>query len=193
MGDLAAGADPLLVVRRAGVLRRQYDLVADPLPDDSAPVCVLRARAGDAVRLQPVTSPGAVPRVRLASVALTCARDPAWRAGWADALDRAEHVSVLVDTPFGESLDALLRGASGFRYAVEPLLDGTGLWAYVCVVDGFPPWVLPCTMTRASALRLRTRSRTGGQEPEEELPGLGALLETARRIVAEESIIGPEI
>jgi hypothetical protein len=102
---------------------------------------------------------------------------------------------ILIDTPFSQSLDALLTGTDGFRYAVDPLLDGTSLWAYVCAVDGFPPLILPCAITRASALKVYTRSRTGGQRPvdvADVVDAPEAVLAIVRRIVADESVIEHE-
>jgi hypothetical protein len=184
--------EPMVVVRRAEVFRRQYALGNDPLPPGRSPVVALRRRVGGEVLIERIESPDALPSVGLANIALTCARDPAWTDRWKDAFDRVADVSVLLDTPVSQSIEALLVGTTGFRYAIEPLLDGTPLWAYVCSVDGFPPLVLPCTMTRAAALRAQTGRRTGGREPE----GLAAVVadpegvrSVLRRIVAEESLI----
>jgi hypothetical protein len=195
-GDLKsaapAGRHGLLTVRRAGVLRRQFALRNDPLPTDDQPVVAIRVRAGDEVALYWVRSPKALPAVELANISLTCARDQTWGQRWKEAIDRTAHLTILIDTPFSQSLDALLTGTTGFRYAVEPLLAGTPLWAYVCAVDGFPPLVLPCAVTRASALQVHTRSRTGGQRPADlsavvDVPE--AVLAIVRRIVADESVI----
>jgi len=189
-GAVPAGA--MLVVRRAEVLRRQYALREDPLPPGREPVVVLRHRVGEEVMLERIASPDSLPPVGLASIALTCARDSVWQSRWKDAFDRVANVAILIDTPFSQSLDALLADTTGFRYAIEPLLDRTPLWAYVCAVDGFPPLVLPCTMTRAAALRLHTRKRTGGRDPVE-LPVVvaepEAVLAMVHRVVAEESVI----
>ncbi|MFG1990804.1 hypothetical protein ACGFJ7_12600 [Actinoplanes sp. NPDC048988] len=185
--------DPMVVVRRASVWRRQHALGADPLPPGEEPVVALRRRSGAGVLIERVGSPGALPAAGLASIALTCARDAAWAERWKDAFDRVADVFLLIDTPFGESLDALLSGTTGFRYAIEPLLDGTGLWAYVCSVDGFPPLTLPCSMTRAAALRIQTGKRTGGREPDDlglVVRSPAAARSVLSRIVAEESVVG---
>lgn len=195
LDDLASGPGVgrhMLTVRRAGALRRQFALRNDPLPADDDPVVAVRVRAADGMALHWVQSPEALPAVELANIALTCARDQTWAQRWKDAMDRAEHMTILIDTPFSQSLDALLTRTTGFRYAVEPLLDGTSLWAYVCAVDGFPPLVLPCAVTRASALQVHTRSRTGGQRPADlsavvDVPE--AVLRIVGRIVAEESVV----
>jgi hypothetical protein len=195
-GHLAGGDPPgghvLLTVRRAGVLRRQFALRDDPLPADCEPVVAVRVRTEDEVVLYQVRSPEALSATELANIALTCARDHTWEPRWKDSFDRAAHVTILLDLPFSQSLDALLTGTTGFRYAVEPLLDETTLWAYVCAVDGHPPLVLPCSMVRAAALRSHTRSRTGGQDPmglSEVVDEPEAVLAAVRRIVADESVV----
>jgi hypothetical protein len=195
--DHLAGGDPpdahvLLTVRRAGVLRGQFALRNDPLPTDCEPVVAVRVRTEDEVVLYQIRSPEALPGTELANIALTCARDHTWEPRWKDSLDRAAHVTILLDLPFSQALDALLTGTTGFRYAVEPLLDETSLWTYVCAVDGHPPLVLPCSLVRAVALRLHTRSRTGGQEPiglSEVVDEPEAVLAAVRRIVADESVV----
>jgi hypothetical protein len=192
VGGDPPGGNLLLTVRRAGVLRRQFALRNDTLPADEEPVVAVQVRAGNEVTLHRVHSPAALPAVGLANIALTCARNHAWEERWKDAFDRVAHVTLLLDTPFSQSIDALLTGTSGFRYAVEPLLDGNPLYAYVCAVDGTPPLVLPCTVTRASALWRHTRSRTRGQEPaalSEVVDAPGAVLAVVRRIVADESVV----
>lgn len=184
--------DPMVVVRRADVFRRQYALGNDPLPPGREPVVALRRRVGGEVLIERIESPDAMPSVGLASLALTCVRDPAWAGRWKDAFDRVANVSVLLDTPVSQSIEALLVDTTGFRYAIDPLLDGTPLWAYVCSVDGFPPLVLPCTMTRAAGLRAQTGKRTQGRGPEElatVVKNPEAVRSVLRRIVAEESLI----
>jgi hypothetical protein len=186
------GGHRLLTVRRAGVLRRQFALRNDPLPDDREPVVTLRFHAEDEVALHQVRSPAELPASDLVNIALTCVRDRGWESRWRDVLGPAKHVTILIDTPFSESLAALLVGTTGFRYAIEPLFDGTALFVYVCAVDGARPLILPCTVARAAALKLHTRSRIGGQ-PLADLSAVvadpDAVLAVARRIVAEESVI----
>jgi hypothetical protein len=138
----ASGQLGLLAVRRAGALRRQFALRNDPLPIDREPVVTVRVRAGEEMTLHWI------------HIALSCARDQVWAQSWEGALDRAAHPTILIDTPFSQSLDASFAGTDDFRYAVDPLPDGTSLWAYVCAVDGFPPLILPCAITRASALEV---------------------------------------
>ena len=195
-GLLAGGDRPgesmLLTVRRAGVLRQQFALRDDSLPADDEPVVAVTARSAGELTLYRVQSPAALPAVGLANIALTCARNQVWRESWKDAFDRVPDVTLLLDTPFSQTLDALLTGTTGFRYAVEPLLDGTPLYAYVCGVDNTPPLVLPCTVTRASALWAHSRSRTGGQEPAalgDVVDSPEAVLAMASRIVADESVL----
>jgi hypothetical protein len=193
LGELPAAPRPLITVRAAGTLRRQFVLRDGPWPvDHSEPVVTARVRAGAEVELFPVAAPADLALLggpHLVSIALTCARDPHWDRAWASAFQPADLVTILVDTPFAQTLAALLDDPADFRWTV---VAAGHLTVMACAVGDYPPCLRVCSVPAAAAFRIHL-ARQGKAREVSGLAGLSArpreLAEIAARLTAEESLV----
>lgn len=192
-----AGADRMLTVRTATTVRRQFALRDDPWPvNGDTPVAVIRARRGENVDLYPVAEPGQVSAWRpegqplLVSIALGCALDRRWARDWSAAFTEADVVTILIDKPFGQFVDALLDGCEQLRYTLMPCGDNKALLALS--VPGLPPYLRICSLAAATGARIRLARdpRTVDvEDPTQFSPRHRELAMIGRRIVEDESTV----
>lgn len=193
LGELPPASRPLITVRAAGTLHRQFALPDSPWPADRAePVVTARVRAGAGVDLFPVAAPVDLNRLdgpHLVSVAVTCARDPGWYSAWAPAFQPADTVTMLVDTPFAQTLTALLEDPAGFRWTI---VGAAHLTVIVCAVGDYPPLLRVCSVPAAMAFRIHLGRRGKAREADglaDLSPRPRELAEIAARVTAEESLV----
>ena len=199
--DFAADPHVLIVARPPAAVRRQFVLDDPWPPDGSRPVVAVQARRANeaAVRLYPLDEPGDLESLPpgipvLAAISVSSARDAGWAGRWSDTiLTRSAQTVLLLDTPFNQSIDALLAAGGDFRYGVFPLGETPGsAHAFVCATGDFPPVVRLCTPLAGQAL-LAHVDRLGRGRRVTDLKEVGADPATAltllRRIVADDALI----
>lgn len=160
--DLTAGPGVLVTVRRPATLRRQLDLRDDPWPSErTEPVVTVPTRRAGEIDLHTLTRPDDLAAVRppgralLVSIALTCARDAGWAGRWSAAFIDADLVTILLDTPVGQSLGASLTEQADFRFAIVPAgSPEAGIAVLACSVGSYPPYLRPCTRAAAAGFRI---------------------------------------
>ncbi|MGH3912325.1 MAG: hypothetical protein ACRDTC_02765 [Pseudonocardiaceae bacterium] len=178
-GDLVSGSAPLrhifLTVRQPAVLRRQFALQNDPWsPARTEPVVAVQVRRpdGDGVDIYPLESPARLETAArpdtdlglLASVALTCARDRTWSNVWQTPLLQSASTAILLDTPFSQSIAAILADKGDFRYGLTDVVEGSRhLCVFACAIGDYPPFLAPCTPTGGAGLMEHVTRRTGGK------------------------------
>jgi hypothetical protein len=192
-----AGADRLLAVRTAAAVRRQFALRDDPWPvTGDSPVAVIRARRGEDVDLYPVAEPGQVSAWRLEvqplliSIALGCALDRRWARDWSAAFTEADVVTILIDKPLGQFVDALLDGPERLRHTLMPCGDNKALLALS--LPGLPPYLRICSLAAATGARIRLARDPRAvdvEDPAAFSPRHRELAMIGRRIVEDESTV----
>ena len=202
--DLTAEEHVLVAVRRPGTLQRQFDLRDAPWPPErTEPVVAVRTRRLGEVDLLTLSRPDELAAVRsrarvlLASIALTCARDAEWAGRWSPAFTDTDIVTILLDTPVAQTLDALLTEQADFRFTIVPAgSPEAGLSVLVCSVGEYPSYLRPCSTTAAVGFRIHLLRRGGARE----VAGLDDLSHCHRelravidRLVADESLIETQV
>ncbi|MEU8660251.1 hypothetical protein [Actinoplanes philippinensis] len=149
------------VMVRSGRALRQRFILDGTVADDDSPLVLWQGPGEDGIMcLTPVRRPqdlaaaAAAARAPVfASVSADCLIDETWRADWSDTLSRAATVTLLLDLPVTQCLDALLTCGQPFVYTLITVGSGTARrTVFACRVGDDPPLLLPCSMTAGQAL-----------------------------------------
>lgn len=175
-GEVAAYGDSddrhgYVVVRTGRALHQRYALDGE-LPVDDVPVVLWQSPGRDgALHLTPVLEPDAllvlaqaVPGPVFASVSADCMLDEDWLNRWSRVLRQVATVTLLLDLPVTQCLDAFIGSGHPFAYTLVSVGTGTARrTVFACRAGDDPPLLLPCGMTAGQALVTYVHRRSDGR------------------------------